>query len=158
MAEFRSRAVRSLVELHAIELRRFLEIWSRFRSSGKPMPDARGDDAYESPERLAAHVQSAARGYIIWMAEMLGRPIREIQRAKTWQEVWEDFDGFTEQTLAAWEKHGALITDEELSPAQSFQSRWGDPYGIEQMLEHAVVHPMRHRIQLERAMSAGQSG
>jgi hypothetical protein len=28
---------------------------------------------------------------------------------------------------------------------------------IEQMLEHAVVHPMRHRIQLERLM-AGVGG
>ena len=26
---------------------------------------------------------------------------------------------------------------------------------IEQMLEHAVVHPMRHRIQLERLMAEG---
>jgi len=32
--------------------------------------------------------------------------------------------------------------------------RWGEDYNIEQMLEHAVVHPMRHRIQLERLMSA----
>ncbi len=33
------------------------------------------------------------------------------------------------------------------------KSRWGEDYNIEQMLEHAVVHPMRHRIQLERLMS-----
>lgn len=30
------------------------------------------------------------------------------------------------------------------------KSRWGQ---VEQMLEHAVVHPMRHRIQLERLMA-----
>ncbi|HYN04726.1 MAG TPA: hypothetical protein VE359_19910 [Vicinamibacteria bacterium] len=34
------------------------------------------------------------------------------------------------------------------------KSRWGEDYHIEQMLEHAVVHPMRRRIQLERLMSA----
>jgi hypothetical protein len=152
MTEFRSRAVRSLVELHAAEFRRFIETWKRFKASGRPMPDPRGDSDYETPERLAAHIQNAARGYILWASEMLGRPITEIQRAQSWEDVWKDFDGFAEQTLAAWEKHGALITDEELEPAQSFRTRWGAPYGIEQMLEHAVVHPMRHRIQLERLM------
>jgi hypothetical protein len=36
--------------------------------------------------------------------------------------------------------------------AQSIRSRWGEDYSIEQMLEHAIVHPMRHRIQLERPL------
>lgn len=152
MTEFKSRAVKSLVELHAVELQRFFEAFERFQASGKPLPDARGDESYESPKRLAAHIQMAARGYILWIAEMLGRPITEIERPKSWEEVWTDFDGFAAQTLAAWEKHGALVTDEEMEHAQSFTSRWGDPYGIEQMFEHAVVHPMRHRIQLERLM------
>ena len=155
MPEFQSRAVRALVDLHSVELRRFLETWKKFKASGKPMPEAKGDADYESPERLAAHVQGAARSYMIWMAEMLGRPVTEIQRAQSWEEVWKDFDGFAAATLAAWEKHGALITDDELNNnAQAFKSRWGDPYGIEQMMEHAVVHPMRHRIQLERVLGA----
>lgn len=152
MPEFRSRAVRALVDLHYVELRRFLETWKKFKASGKPMPEAKGDADYESAERLAAHVQRAARGYIMWMCEQLGRPITEIQRAQTPDDVWQDFDGFASATLVAWEKHAALITNEELAPEQ-FKSRWGEMYGIEQMLEHAVVHPMRHRIQLERVMA-----
>lgn len=158
MTEFQSRAMRSLVELHAVELRRFIETWKRFRASGTSMPDPHGDSDYESAERLAAHVQRAARGYIMWCTEMLGRPITEIQRAESPEDVWKDFDGFAAQTLAAWEKHGALITDAELEQAQNFTARWGAPYGIEQMLEHAVVHPMRHRIQLERLMAASTAG
>ena len=31
-----------------------------------------------------------------------------------------------------------------------FVSRWKQPYDIEQMLEHAIVHILRHRRQLER--------
>jgi len=37
-------------------------------------------------------------------------------------------------------------------------SQWGEPYTVEQMLEHALVHPMRHRIQLERLMVLNVSG
>jgi hypothetical protein len=152
MTEFRSRAVRSLAELHRVELLSCFETWKRFKASGKPMPEAKGDADYETPERLAAHVQGAARGYIIWMAEQVGRPITEIQRAQSWEDVWADFDGFAEKTLAAWEKHGALLTDEELGPTMH-KTRWGDMITVETMLEHAVVHPMRHRIQLERALA-----
>ena len=51
MAEFQSRAVASLVELHSVELRRFMDTWKRFQASGKPMP--------ESPAQLQAQLRSA---------------------------------------------------------------------------------------------------
>jgi hypothetical protein len=63
-------------------------------------------------------------------------------------------DAFMEETLAGWRTHQALLEDAQLSPKQ-YLSRWGEPHTIEQMLEHAVVHPMRHRIQLERLMARG---
>jgi len=55
--------------------------------------------------------------------------------------------------LSGWRRHFALLENSELWPAV-YTSRWGFDYSIEQMLEHAVVHPMRHRIQLER-LTAG---
>ena len=58
-----------------------------------------------------------------------------------------------EEVLAAWRRHLAALEDRELSP-EAYTSRWGEPYTVEQMLEHAVVHPMRHRIQLERLMAS----
>lgn len=79
---FNSNAVRSCVELHETELRRFCDVWETFRASGTALPES-DDPSYRSVE-----------------------------------------------------------------------SRWGEDYTIEQMLEHAIVHPMRHRIQLERLMSA----
>jgi hypothetical protein len=32
-------------------------------------------------------------------------------------------------------------------------SRWGAPMNVEAMFEHAVVHPMRHRFQLEELIA-----
>ena len=57
MEEFRSRAARSLAELHERELRQFVATWRRFAASGKPMPEARGDADYQSPESLVAHAE-----------------------------------------------------------------------------------------------------
>src|SRR5260221_2398968 len=54
----------------------------------------------------------------------------------------------------SYRRHLAAITKEELEP-QVHRARWGDLMSVENLLEHAVVHPMRHRIQLERLLEAG---
>ena len=152
MAEFRSRAVRSLVELHNVELRSFLATWKRFVASGKPMPEAHGDADYENPERLVAHVQGAARSYLLWIWEVLEQPIPDLELTRDPAVIVPRLETFMEETLAGWTRHLAPLIDEQLAPKQ-YLSRWGDPFMIDQMLEHAVVHPMRHRIQLERILA-----
>jgi hypothetical protein len=154
MAEFRSRAVKSLVELHSVELRRFMDTWKRFQASGKPLPQAPDDPSYESAESLVGHVQGAARSYMLWIWEMLEQPIEGLPRVRDHKLIVPALEKFQEDTLAGWEKHGALLVDEQMGPKQ-YVSRWGEPHTIEQMLEHAVVHPMRHRRQLERILEDG---
>ena len=53
--------------------------------------------------------------------------------------------------LAAYRRHLAEVTTEELEP-QVHRTRWGELMSVENLLEHAVVHPMRHRLQLERLL------
>ena len=153
MTEFRSRAVRSLTELHALELRGFLATWKRFKASGKPMPEARGDADYETPERLVAHVQGSARSYLLWMWEVLDQPIADLELIRDPAVIVPRLDAFMEETLDGWQRHLARLEDEQLGPTQ-YVSRWGEPFTIDQMLEHAVIHPMRHRIQLERILAS----
>jgi hypothetical protein len=62
-------------------------------------------------------------------------------------------EAFLEDLLGGWRRRLAALEDHELAPI-TYKSRWGEDYNIEQMLEHAIVHPMRHRIQLERLMEA----
>ena len=153
MVEFRSRGVRSLVELHERELQEFVSTWGRFVASGNPIPEARGDAHYESRERLLAHVQGAARSYLLWIWEVLERPIEGLPLIRDAGVIVPRLDGFIAETLDGWRRHLAPLEDDQLSPRQ-YLSRWGEPHTIEQMLEHAVVHPMRHRIQLERILAA----
>ena len=66
-------------------------------------------------------------------------------------------------TVGRWRRAPyVLFRDTSLGPRELspdiYTSRWGEPYTVEQMLEHAVVHPMRHRIQLERLMLLNVAG
>ena len=154
MTEFKSRAVRSLVDLHETEMRRFLETWDRFVASGAPMPDARGDADYQSRDHLVGHVVRAARNYLTWIGEQLGRPVKDVDMENDSLKIAPRFKAFVEEILAAWRRHLPAVEDAELEPA-TYKSRWGVLFSIESMLEHAVVHPMRHRYQLERLLEQG---
>src|SRR5690349_13269226 len=116
MSEFRSNAVRSLVELHDRELRNFLATWRRFVASGKPMPEARGDVDYASPERLVAHVQGAARGYLAWICDMLDRPDVDLERTRDAAVIVPRLDAFMEETLVAWVRCLAPLEDAQVWP------------------------------------------
>ena len=52
----------------------------------------------------------------------------------------------------AYRERLAWMPEEVAGADQQYPARWKLPYSIDQMLEHAVAHPMRHRKQLERLM------
>lgn len=68
--------------------------------------------------------------------------------------VWRRADAYLEHVLSAWEEPLRNLT-EEVADTRVFTSRWGVPYTIDAMLEHAVMHPNRHAHQLENLL-AGQ--
>jgi len=150
--EFQSRAVRSLVELHEVELRSFLEAWKRFAAANAPMPEAHGDEDYQSRERLAGHVIMAARGYLTRIGEWVGRPVTDVDPSMDPLDLAARAPQFAEEVMAAYRRHLASITPAELEE-QKHKTRWGHLMSVEMLLEHAVVHPMRHRIQLERILA-----
>ncbi len=153
--EVRSPAVRSLVELHEQEMKSFLQVWRRFVESDLPMPEARGDDSYATRERLAGHVLMAARGYLTRIGEWVSRPVNDVDGSQDPQDVAARASQFADAVLAAYRRHLATVTVEELE-SQTHRTRWGELMSVEMLLEHAVVHPMRHRIQLERILSGAR--
>ncbi len=148
---FKSNAVRSCVELHEIELNRFFETWKAFRATGLPLPETT-DPSYQSVEHLGGHILRAARNYLTWIGDCVKRPVTDVDPDTDLVSIATKGAAFKDAVLAGWRRHFALLETSELRPSQ-YKSRWGDEYSVEQMLEHAVVHPMRHRIQLERLMS-----
>jgi hypothetical protein len=150
-AVFKSNAVRSCVELHEIEIKRFYETWEAFRASGTPLSET-DDPSYQSADHLGGHVFRSARSYLTWIGECVKRPVTDLDSDTGLVSIARKGRAFVDEVLAAWRRSLALLEDAELAPSV-YKARWGEDYNIEQMLEHAVVHPMRHRIQLERLMA-----
>ena len=97
-------------------------------------------------------MQGAARSDLLWIWEVRERPIEGLPLIRDAGVIVPRLDAFMAETLDGWRRHLAPLENDQLSPRQ-YNSRWGEPHTIEQMLEHAVVHPMRHRIQLERILA-----
>jgi hypothetical protein len=43
---------------------------------------------------------------------------------------------------------------EEYDPSKKILTHWGQVYDIDQMMEHAIVHVLKHRRQIQRFLSS----
>jgi hypothetical protein len=148
---YHSRAVRALVLLHDAHLRRFLVIWKQAHAASVVLPKT-DDPAYASLDALLHHVLRAARGYMTWMCEVLELPDPEIRAAPEPTVLSQDPDSYMEHVLERWQMPLQNIADDRLETPE-YPSRWQTRYCIDAMLEHAVMHPIRHAFQLEELMS-----
>lgn len=145
---YRSRAVRAMVLLHEEHLRRFVQTWWLAMAATVILPPTR-DPNYASLGALGRHVLSAAGGYLVWMCEVLRLPDPGVQPAPDPITIVRDADGYMEHVLERWGAEALReISDEQLE-APEYPSHWGTRYCIDSMLEHAVMHPVRHTFQLD---------
>lgn len=151
--QYRSRAVRAMVLLHEQHLRRFVQTWRTALAKSVRLPDSR-DSNYESLEVLGRHVLSAAGGYMTWMCEQLGLPDPGIRPAPDAAAMPREADAYMEHILERWRTPLSEVPDEKLESPE-FPSEWQTRYSIDSMLEHAVMHPIRHSFQLDELLSAG---
>jgi hypothetical protein len=111
------------------------------------------DPAYASLAALGQHVLSAAGGYMIWMCEMLALPDPGIRSAPGAAVIVHDADDYLEHVLERWRDPLREVSDDRLETPE-YPSRWRTRYCIDSMLEHAVMHPIRHAFQLDELLSA----
>jgi uncharacterized damage-inducible protein DinB len=147
---YRSRAVRALVLLHDEHLRRFLVVWKQARAVSVTLPKT-DDPDYASLDTLLHHVLRAARGYMTWMCEVLELPDPEIQVAPEPAVLSRDPESYMEHVLERWRTPLQDVGDDRLETPE-YPSRWKTRYCIDAMLEHAVMHPIRHAFQLDELM------
>lgn len=110
------------------------------------------DDEFPSLREIAGHVSGAAHSYayhINWALDKLDGPIPSRKVTADTPEIavsslWEAFDHMVKVLgrIKDW--------DDGKQAGVRFESRWKQPYDVEQMLEHAIVHILRHRRQVER--------
>jgi hypothetical protein len=150
--DYPSRGARALVLLHERELRAFLPVWRRAAAAGIPLPVTE-DPSYASLDALLRHVLRAARGYAVWICQVLELPDPGIRPTPEEDRVAAEAEEYGEHVLERWRVALAAVDDERMEGA-AHTSRWGAPYTIDSMLEHAVMHPLRHAFQLEELTAA----
>lgn len=136
-----------MVLLHEREVRRFLETWRRSRDAGVKLPTT-SDPDYASYEALLVHVLGCARGYMVWICAKLGLPAPDIAPTPGADRIEGEADEQLARVCAGWLTPLADVPEPRFN--ETYPSAWGVDYCIDAMLEHAVMHPLRHTAQLER--------
>ena len=149
---FKSRGVRALVLLQMAEMRTLFAVWKKAKRAGVKLPKT-DDPSYKSLDTLMFHPLRSCRGYLTWTCETLGRGTPKIPDPPAPEDVLAKGGKYLDTLEAAWQKHAAFLTNEDLDSNTVHKTRWGSPITIEAMMEHALAHPMRHRIQLEELLA-----
>ena len=113
------------------------------------------DEDCRSVQTIMSHVVRAAYGYADYIREQLSiastRPRPKLLSRRESLEQLEAALRYTIQTLEGrWE-----MSAEEISGIV-IKSRWGAVYDAEGLLEHAIVHLLRHRRQIEKFIWQGK--
>ena len=107
------------------------------------------DEDCRSIQTIMTHVIRAGYGYAgymrtAWGIEPVTRWSETVTRAQVPAEVRKMLDYMIQTLDAKWEMTEQEATDTKM------QVRWGPVYDFEQLFEHAIVHVLRHRRQIER--------
>jgi uncharacterized damage-inducible protein DinB len=113
------------------------------------------DDDCRSVQTIMSHVVRAEYGYADYIREQFSmastRPQSKLlSRQESLEQLYAGLR-YTAQTLEGkWE-----MSAEEIA-GTIIKSRWGAVYDVEGLLEHAIVHLLRHRRQIEKFIWQGK--
>ena len=137
-----------MVLLHEEHLRRFVQTWRQALAASVSLPQT-ADPNYSSMGVLGRHVLSAAGGYLVWICQVLTLPDPAIRPAPDADAIIRDANDYMEHVLERWRAEPLRgLADDQLETPE-YPSRWQTRYCIDSMLEHAVMHPIRHAFQLD---------
>ena len=151
LKKYRYNGARSLVLLHDKYLISCLQTWHEAKSHKITLADT-DDKDYESLDALLRHILRAARGYMIWMCDKLNLPDPGIEKVPEPDLIETKADEFVAHLLEKWRLPLGEISEENFH-SPTYTSRWGVEYCIDAMLEHAVMHPIRHEFQLRNLIT-----
>ena len=150
---YKYRGARTLVLLHEQYLWRFLEVWKRAKAADIELPKTQNEN-YESLETLLRHVLRSAGNYMVWMCEQLGLPDPGIRPAPEPATVEAEAEAYLEHVLERWRLPLAQVPEEKFEDT-AYIYYWDIGYTVDALLEHAVMHPIRHTFQLKELLGQG---
>ena len=113
------------------------------------------DESCRSIQTVLTHVVRAGYGYAAMIRTAFGnasqRPEVAVGSRLEFEREFAAMLTYTDATLEGkWQ-----LSDEKIT-AVRITSPWAQIYDLEQLLEHAIVHILRHRRQIERFLSEPQ--
>lgn len=113
------------------------------------------DESCRSIQTILSHVVRAGYTYVIEIRKWLGEEL-EYKSDFTLNNVQEyiiALEAMFKYNIKLFEDYPKLILEEH-DPNKKIHVRWGQKYDVEQLFEHAIVHILRHRRQIERFLMA----
>lgn len=110
------------------------------------------DTSCKSVQTILSHVVNAGYGYAIFIRQLLGDKTvysTDDLLHLTTKDYHKDLNNFFAFTIETFKN----IQDdqlEEFDDNKKIKTRWKQVYDIEQITEHAIVHILRHRRQIEK--------
>lgn len=145
---FAYRGARALVLLHEKHLTSFVATWSDASALGVELPED-PDAKFASIDHLLVHVLWAARAYLLWCCAGLGIEAPNIDEAPSPEQAPDKVHAYLQHVIDHWRVPFVGIPKErffDLHITTGFDRV--DPVSVEAMLEHAVVHALRHELQV----------
>ncbi len=109
------------------------------------------DPDCRSVQTILTHVVNSGYGYATYIRRHFGEQIDFKERTTLgsvleYQSALSDMFQFNEQVFEDYPE----MQLEEMDNSRKILVRWGQLFDIEQLMEHAIVHVLRHRRQIER--------
>lgn len=147
---YKYKGAEALIHLHEEHLLSFIKIWETAKKTNLKLPIT-DDSDYQSLEHLILHVVRSSRGYIMWICEKLNLSEPKIDVLPKFEQIEKTIDNYASHLLEEW-KIPLVNVEEKRFFDLTYKSNWGTDYCIEAMLEHAVMHPIRHEYQLKKIL------
>ena len=109
------------------------------------------DEDCRSIQTILTHIVLSGYTYAITIRNHLGESIEYkddviLDNSEDYNHALSDMMKYTIQMIV----NNPKMKLEESDNSKKLTTRWGQMYNIEQLLEHAIVHILRHRRQIER--------
>jgi len=154
LPKFRYGGGRTMVNLHGQYMQEFLAVWKKAKTAEIDLPET-DHPGYASMEALLGHVLGAARSYMIWMTQKFELPDPKIEPIPSLEEIEAEADDYLAHLIQQW-RTPLTEVEEGRFDEKEYKSNWGVLYCVDAMLEHAVMHPILHRVQLQELMEEDQ--
>ncbi len=111
------------------------------------------DEDCKSIQTILTHIVESGYTYVIeirkWLGEEINYKKKELLHSVPEYNIALDkMFAFNEDLFKDYPK----IQLEEYTSNKKIKVRWGQRYDVDQLLEHAIMHILRHRRQIERFM------